>query len=256
MNVVLCNDDPACIAAVPSKIQHSMSCLQWRADGRRINGTAIARIFHGLSSTAYPADQWRKCGFWGRYTAWDFRAIVDMSRGVIHRFFAMHEGQGTEGQTNMDEWSEWQKYILCSYWQLPTSKLRICFPAPQWNNWTSIIVWQAKHWVSFQGSCCLSVVVVSWYSFSCWRASLSLPWGQVRWNYCQINFYAWLLVAKCWCHTSEVQQQTVCARFWLRLYVCCLFLTIWYEAYIGVTQMNQQSGLQAMPAGCWALQTE
>ena len=31
-----------------------------------MTGTAVARIMHGLSSAAYPTDQWVKCGFWGK----------------------------------------------------------------------------------------------------------------------------------------------------------------------------------------------
>ncbi len=59
--------------------------------GRRITGVAIARIFHGLSCPAYPSDQWRKCGFWGRYTAWDFRAIAAAAEQELKRLAALGE---------------------------------------------------------------------------------------------------------------------------------------------------------------------
>jgi len=34
--------------------------------GSNLSGTAVARIMHGLSTPAYPSDQWCKCGFWGK----------------------------------------------------------------------------------------------------------------------------------------------------------------------------------------------
>ncbi len=58
---------------------------------RHITGTAIARIFHGLSTAAFPGDQWRKCGFWGRYTAWDFRTVADVAGREVDRFFLLQE---------------------------------------------------------------------------------------------------------------------------------------------------------------------
>jgi hypothetical protein len=60
---------------------------------QRMHAVAIARVFHGLSSPRYPGDQWRRCGFWGRFAAWDFRAIVDVARPALQRFYAA-EGEG------------------------------------------------------------------------------------------------------------------------------------------------------------------
>jgi len=53
--------------------------------GLHTGGIAVARIFHGLSTPAYPVQQWAKCGFWGQYTAWDFWAIVQVARLELAR---------------------------------------------------------------------------------------------------------------------------------------------------------------------------
>lgn len=41
-----------------------------------VTARALARVLHGVSSPAFPADQWVKCGVWGRYGAVDFAAVV------------------------------------------------------------------------------------------------------------------------------------------------------------------------------------
>eukprot|EP00983_Pelagomonas_calceolata_P115290 1160179-Pelagomonas_calceolata.AAC.20 len=48
--------------------------------GQQVGGIAVARIFHGLSTPAFPVQQWAKCGFWGQFTAWDFSAIAEVAR--------------------------------------------------------------------------------------------------------------------------------------------------------------------------------
>lgn len=55
--------------------------------GRKISGTAVARIFHGLAVPAYPRDQWSKCGFWGKYTKWDFLALARVAEGEVNKFY-------------------------------------------------------------------------------------------------------------------------------------------------------------------------
>ncbi|KAL6761906.1 P-loop containing nucleoside triphosphate hydrolase protein [Haematococcus lacustris] len=68
---------------------HRQRVLELARDGRRLTGVAVARIFHGLATPAYPSDQWRKCGFWGQYTAWDFGYIAEVAGREIERLFAL-----------------------------------------------------------------------------------------------------------------------------------------------------------------------
>lgn len=34
---------------------------------------------HGISSAAYPAAEWRKCGYWGRYSDVDFARVLKIA---------------------------------------------------------------------------------------------------------------------------------------------------------------------------------
>ena len=43
------------------------------------SGRCVARIFHGLQSPRYPALDWYKSNFWGRYTTVDFYVIKNMA---------------------------------------------------------------------------------------------------------------------------------------------------------------------------------
>ena len=49
-----------------------LCCLQMSAQ-------AVARIMHGVPSAAYPAAEWRKCGYWGRYSDVDFAEVLKMA---------------------------------------------------------------------------------------------------------------------------------------------------------------------------------
>ena len=65
---------------------------------RAMSGISIARIMHGLASPSYPADQWGKCGFWGKYARWDFLSLADLAKGELAKFYYLNgRGQVTEG---------------------------------------------------------------------------------------------------------------------------------------------------------------
>ena len=49
-----------------------LCCLQMSAQ-------AVARIMHGVPSVAYPAAEWRKCGYWGRYKDVDFAKVLKVA---------------------------------------------------------------------------------------------------------------------------------------------------------------------------------
>ncbi len=49
----------------------------------QLTGRAAARILHGLSSSAFPAIQWKKCGYWGRYGDVDFEAVLAVAEAEI-----------------------------------------------------------------------------------------------------------------------------------------------------------------------------
>ncbi|GAX75225.1 hypothetical protein CEUSTIGMA_g2669.t1 [Chlamydomonas eustigma] len=55
--------------------------------GEDLSATAVARIFHGLATPSYPADQWRKCGFWGKFTKWDFLSLREVARTELQKFY-------------------------------------------------------------------------------------------------------------------------------------------------------------------------
>ncbi|KAL1550432.1 ATP-dependent DNA helicase Q5 [Salvia divinorum] len=47
---------------------------------------AIARIFHGLGSPAFPSATWSRTHFWGRYANVEFRAIMDAAKEELVNF--------------------------------------------------------------------------------------------------------------------------------------------------------------------------
>ncbi|KAJ7562725.1 hypothetical protein O6H91_03G081900 [Diphasiastrum complanatum] len=47
------------------------------------SGRAIARIFHGLGSPAYPSANWSRNHFWGRYVDTDFHAIMEAATSEL-----------------------------------------------------------------------------------------------------------------------------------------------------------------------------
>ena len=49
-----------------------LCCLQMSAQ-------AVARIMHGVASAAYPAAEWRKCGYWGRYSDINFAKVLKLA---------------------------------------------------------------------------------------------------------------------------------------------------------------------------------
>lgn len=59
---------------------HRQRIVDMAKRGQQVGGIAVARIFHGLSTPAFPVQQWAKCGFWGQFTAWDFSAIAEVAR--------------------------------------------------------------------------------------------------------------------------------------------------------------------------------
>lgn len=51
--------------------------------GAQMTGRAIARILHGLQSSAFPAAQWKKCGYWARYVDVDFDAVLAIAEAEV-----------------------------------------------------------------------------------------------------------------------------------------------------------------------------
>ncbi|KAH6797784.1 DEAD/DEAH box RNA helicase family protein [Perilla frutescens var. hirtella] len=47
---------------------------------------AIARVFHGLGSPAFPSATWSRTHFWGRYANVDFRAVMDAAKDELIHF--------------------------------------------------------------------------------------------------------------------------------------------------------------------------
>ena len=48
----------------------------------------MSRILHGLNSPAFPAKEWRKCGFWERYTEVDFATVLRVAKRQCSTTFA------------------------------------------------------------------------------------------------------------------------------------------------------------------------
>ena len=51
-------------------------------DGPRMTPRAVARIFHGIGSPAFPVSSWRRCPQWGHNAEADFRHIMALARKV------------------------------------------------------------------------------------------------------------------------------------------------------------------------------
>ena len=49
----------------------------------KLTARALARVLHGLTSPAFPADVWNKSGLWGRHAAVDFAAVHAACRRVL-----------------------------------------------------------------------------------------------------------------------------------------------------------------------------
>ncbi|KZV40014.1 ATP-dependent DNA helicase Q-like 5-like [Dorcoceras hygrometricum] len=47
---------------------------------------AIARIFHGLSSPAFPSATWSRTHFWGRYAEMDFEVVMEAAKAELMNF--------------------------------------------------------------------------------------------------------------------------------------------------------------------------
>ena len=62
---------------------NATACACMSSQGRSLTGRATARIMHGVASPAFPADQWSKCGFWGRYADVDFGAVQKTAARVL-----------------------------------------------------------------------------------------------------------------------------------------------------------------------------
>ncbi len=57
---------------------------------------AVARVLHGLPSPVVRADQWRKCGDWGRMQAVDFGVLVAAARSELDVFWEAQAQQGAD----------------------------------------------------------------------------------------------------------------------------------------------------------------
>lgn len=55
-------------------------CIQGTEE---LSGRALARILHGLPSSAFPAAQWKSCGYWGRYADVDFAAVLHVAEAEV-----------------------------------------------------------------------------------------------------------------------------------------------------------------------------
>ena len=49
----------------------------------QMSAQALARIMHGISSAAFPASAWRKCGFWGRYSDVEFARVLQIAEDAV-----------------------------------------------------------------------------------------------------------------------------------------------------------------------------
>ncbi|CAI7765282.1 unnamed protein product [Closterium sp. NIES-53] len=58
-----------------SDIKVFLRCQQANPDAPPVNARAVARILHGLTSPAFPASDWSKHHFWGRYADIDFHTV-------------------------------------------------------------------------------------------------------------------------------------------------------------------------------------
>ena len=47
-----------------------------------LDGRAIARILHAISSPVFPASQWRSSPWWGRYSHVDFDCVLRVAEGI------------------------------------------------------------------------------------------------------------------------------------------------------------------------------
>ncbi|XP_075480741.1 ATP-dependent DNA helicase Q-like 5 [Primulina tabacum] len=47
---------------------------------------AIARIFRGLSSPAFPSTTWSRTHFWGRYAQMDFKVVMEAAKAELMKF--------------------------------------------------------------------------------------------------------------------------------------------------------------------------
>ncbi len=54
----------------------------------KVNGRVVARVFHGLSSPAFPAMEWARNSFWGRYKEFDFNKLLKLATEEIVQFKA------------------------------------------------------------------------------------------------------------------------------------------------------------------------
>ncbi|XP_024388003.1 ATP-dependent DNA helicase Q-like 5 [Physcomitrium patens] len=84
------NQDDLINQSVPSIVESTSSFL--KADikvflktheNKNFNGRAVARIFHGLWSPAYPYAAWCKNHFWGRYSKTCFHAVREAATSEI-----------------------------------------------------------------------------------------------------------------------------------------------------------------------------
>ena len=57
-------------------------------DNEMLSGRAVARIFHGIASPAYPAAFWCHNRFWGRYDDSDFALVAKMADEAIRTLVA------------------------------------------------------------------------------------------------------------------------------------------------------------------------
>eukprot|EP00884_Botryococcus_braunii_P022637 jgi/Botrbrau1/9057/Bobra.0376s0031.1 len=54
-----------------------------RTQDPNLTPQAVARIFHGISSPAFPADRWASCGFWDRYNYTDFMPLLGRIADIL-----------------------------------------------------------------------------------------------------------------------------------------------------------------------------
>jgi hypothetical protein len=56
----------------------------------------VARIFHGITSPAYPTRDWSRCREWGAYTAHAFQDVMRVA-GIILARRRQREGAAAAG---------------------------------------------------------------------------------------------------------------------------------------------------------------
>ncbi|CAM6092984.1 unnamed protein product [Calypogeia fissa] len=82
-DITISTNVPTCIQSSRSFVRADIKVFLKSARNPLMTGRAVARIFHGLWSPAFPYSDWAKSHFWGLHTGVDFEIIKDAAAGEI-----------------------------------------------------------------------------------------------------------------------------------------------------------------------------